>query len=517
MKLQLLSLFSLSALASARFLASTESPDGTFHIGFKAKRGADSRGHDQLLRKRDNTLEVPLDNLYTYYNIELELGTPPQKFDLLIDTGSSDLWVISETNRYCATTAAQFSSSNYFNCSRSGTFAAGDSSTYQFNNSNFFIRYGDGTVAEGDWGMDTLAFSGQKIPNMSFGLGNLTNSTIGVFGIGYTNNEATMSLSKPYSYANFPVRLAQAGIINTPAYSLWLNDINANEGNILFGGVDHAKYSGDLISVPVLKSSASATKPTSFTIAFNSLKFTSGGSSQELLPNTIEALLDSGTSLSYFPKNIAADLLAALDASYSSQIGYYIQSCNLEGSLEYSFNGANISVPFSSLLLPVMSRRGPAYFDNGDPVCAIGILPGSYNFALLGDTFLRNAYVVYDLQNDQIALAQAKANTSDSNIEAIVSTIPSATPASLYSATSGISLLSVTRGVRTMVSTASDGDVQTFTLMSATGSSASKTSSASASKTSANAASTILIKTSLPASALLLVVVFLASFCLVFV
>ncbi|KAF5092260.1 hypothetical protein D0Z00_004669 [Geotrichum galactomycetum] len=508
MKLQFVSLLSLSALASARFLANTESPDGTLQIGFNAKRGFAPRGHDERLRKRDGTLEVPLDNIYTYYNVELELGTPPQKFDLIIDTGSSDLWVISETNPYCATSAAQLSS-GYINCSRSGTFAAGDSSTYQFNNSNFYIRYGDGTVAEGDWGMDTLTFNGQEIPNMSFGLGNTTNSSLGVFGIGYTNNEATMALSEPYTYANFPVRLAQAGIINTPAYSLWLNDINANEGNILFGGVDHAKYSGDLISVPVLKASASATKPTSFTIAFNSLKYTSDGSSQELLSNTIEALLDSGTTLSYFPKNVAADLLAAFNSSYSSQLGYYLQSCNLEGSLDYSFNGANISVPFESLLLPVTSRGRQAYFSNGDPVCAIGIVPGSYSFALLGDTFLRSAYVVYDLQNDQIALAQANTNTTDSNIEAIVSTIPSATRASLYSATTGITLQSVTRGVRTMFSTASDGAVQTFTISGAT---ASKTGSSKSSN-----ASTILIKSSSPVSALLLVVVFLASFCLVLV
>ena len=155
---------------------------------------------------------------------------------------------------------------------------------------------------------------------------------------------------------------------------------------------------------------------------------------------------------------------------------------------------------------------------NGEPVCAIGILPSSYKFALLGDTFLRNAYVVYDLENDQIALAQANANTTDSNIEAIVSTIPSATPASLYSATTGITLESVTRGVRTTLSTASDGNVETFTLSSEpTASGSSTRASASASETSSGAASRIIIQSYSPMPALLLVVVFLASFCLVVV
>lgn len=524
MKFALLSLLSLSALATARFVAKKDSPDGTLHIGFTAARGYESRGHDQLLQKRDKTLSVPLDNYYTYYNVEIELGTPPQKFNLLIDTGSSDLWVIGSTNRYCARTSAQLSSNNYFNCTQSGVFTVSDSSTYTRNNSNFFIKYGDGTVAEGDWGMDTLSIQGEKIANMSFGLGLTTNSTMGVLGIGYTNNEATMSLQKPYSYANLPVRLAQSGAINTPAFSLWLNDINSSEGNILFGGVDHAKYSGSLVSVPVLKSSPSATKPTSFTIAFSSLKITSGGNSEEILSNTIEALLDSGTSLSYFPANIASDLLDAFDASYNSQLGYYIQSCNIEGSLDYDFNGAKITVPFSSLLMPVKTRRGPARFNNGDPVCAIGILPTNYKFALLGDTFLRNAYVVYDLQNDQIALAQAVPNTTDSNIEAIVSTIPSATPASKYSATSGISLQSVTRGVRTVLTTASDGGVETFVLTSLSASStASHTGSAAASASSSQSSSgaapgaTPFIKTSSPVSALICAAVFLTSVCAVLV
>lgn len=468
-----LALLSLLPGVESKFLATTDSPDGTLHIGFKSKRASthpNPRSYDNIIQKRDNEyLQVPLDNLFSYYNVEVELGTPAQTFNLLIDTGSSDLWVISDTNPYCATTNSQLSDPDYIDCSTSGVFAYSDSSTFIANNSDFFIQYGDGTVAEGDWAMDTLVIQGQTVTNMSFGLGTTTNSSVGILGIGYATNEATLSINPPYMYANLPIRLTQEGVINIPAYSLWLNDITADEGNILFGGVDHDKYTGDLITVPILKSSSTASQPTAFLIAFSGLEYTSDGSSDQLLGSTIEALLDSGTSLSYFPQSVAANILNAFNGSYSSQLGYYIQSCNLEGSLDYDFSGAKISVPFSSLLLPVTSSRGPARFNNGDPVCAIGIMASNYPFALLGDTFLRSAYVVYDMQNHEIALAQAAINVTDSDIEVISSSIPGASRASRYSSTTGITLQSANAGniggLRTMVSTAtaSDGSVATIT------------------------------------------------------
>lgn len=436
-----LTIASLCVGTEGRFLSNRESPDGTLHLGFQGKKASvhpNRRSGDNQLRKRaDNFLQVPLENMLTYYNIEVGLGTPAQQFNLLIDTGSSDLWVIDETNPYCSTSEADINSGSAINCSVSGVFNSGDSSTFKKNNSDFFISYGDNTVAEGDWATDTLHLQGQSINTMSFGLGSTTNSSIGILGIGYMSNEATVSLDNPYTYENLPFRLRNEGIIKTAAYSLWLNDINSDEGNILFGGVDHDKYSGSLVKLPTLKSSPSASSPNTFLISFDGLTFNQSGTSEEMITSSITALLDSGTSLSYFPTALAETLLDSFNASYSSSLGYYIQSCNLEGNLVYKFGTAEINVPFSSLLIPIQDRSSnPATLSNGDPACAIGILPSSYKFALLGDTFMRNAYIVFDLQNDAIALAQAIHNVTSSNVEVIQSTIPT-TPANRQAASSG--------------------------------------------------------------------------------
>lgn len=482
--------------ANARFLVDSESKDGTLLLGFSHKRVDEHPipgSYDNRLRKRaEGTLESPLENMFTFYNIEVELGTPGQQFNLLIDTGSSDMWVIDGANPYCATSRDQLSRGR-IDCSDSGTFDQTSSSTFNVNNTDFFIRYGDGTVAEGDWATDTLTIQNQTIENMSFGLGLQSNSSIGVLGIGYDTNEATLALSSPYTYANLPIRLVQENIINTPAYSLWLNDVNADEGSLLFGGVDHAKYSGSLLKVPILKNSKTASKPTSFLIVMSSVKFNSGSSSQEMLDTPYEALLDSGTSLSYFPQKVANNIFQAFDANFEPNVGFYVTTCDMTGSLDYNFSGATITVNFNQLLLPLTNRRGGAVtFNNGKAACAVGILPSNYPFALLGDTFLRSAYVVYDLQNHEIALAQGIFNATDSNVEVITNTIPGASQASGYSSTTGLVLQTANAGsiggLRTQVSTDSNGDVQTITLTNTRSGSSGRSSATARATTSTSSA-----------------------------
>lgn len=88
----------------------------------------------------------------------------------------------------------------------------------------------------------------------------------------------------------------------------------------------------------------------------------------------------------------------------------------------------------SQLVLPLTTTTGqvPKY-SNGQTVCQLGIQPAGQLPTLFGDTFLRSAYVVYDLENNQIALAQTNFDAKGSNIVSFASkgaAIPSATEAS---------------------------------------------------------------------------------------
>jgi hypothetical protein len=129
----------------------------------------------------------------------------------------------------------------------------------------------------------------------------------------------------------------------------------------------------------------------------------------------VPVLLDSGSSLMYLPDNVASSLYQTFEAQYDSAQGAAFVDCSLadqQGSLEFDFSGVQISVPLNELVIV-------AAYSRGRPVCILGIGPAGQSVAVLGDTFLRSAYVVYDLENNEISLAQTNFNATSENVQEI--------------------------------------------------------------------------------------------------
>lgn len=369
--------------------------------------------HDQQRRRR-GTVQETLDNLETLYFANASLGTPAQALRLHIDTGSSDLWANAANSRLCSNRGNQ--------CGESGTYSANDSSTYKYVNSVFNISYVDGSGASGDYATDTFTFGGKTVKNLQFGIGYTSTSPEGILGIGYTVNEVQVNRAGLKAYPNLPQKLRDDGDINTNAYSLWLNDLDASTGSILFGGVDTEKFEGTLSKLPIIQEQGEYAE---FIIAMTGMG--QNGKAGSLFKNeSVAVLLDSGSSLMYLPDNVVTSLYTAFGAQYDSAQGAAFVDCSLankEGSLDFTFSEPTISVPLNELVIL-------AGYQRGQPVCILGIGPAGDSISVLGDTFLRSAYVVYDLENNQIALAQTKFNASKSNVEEIQSGstgVPSAT------------------------------------------------------------------------------------------
>ena len=296
------------------------------------------------LRKRA-PLQITLDNEATLYFANITLGTPGQPLRLDIDTGSSDIWANSATSNLCEQYASQ--------CAVSGTYNANKSSTYSYVNSDFYIKYADDSSAQGDYATDVLTVSGTSISNVPFGIGYQSSSAQGILGVGYAANEASLSTTGQ-SYQNFPLILTSSKVINTPAYSLWLNDLDANTGSILFGGVDTDKFTGNLQSLPIIQEQGEYRE---FIIALTGVTV----AGQSILTSAVPVLLDSGSSLSYLPTSYADAIFKVFNAEYNNQAGAAEVSCsymNSNQNFQFSFSGVTITVPMNEMVIVDGERRG---------------------------------------------------------------------------------------------------------------------------------------------------------------
>jgi len=386
----------------------------------------DPVSRDRWRRKRSKTVSQALDNEDILYFCNITLGTPGQQLRLAIDTGSSDLWCNAASSRLCSHRGA---------CAASGTYNANSSSSSHFVSSDFNISYMDGSGATGDYVTDTITIGGVSLKNFQFGVGYTSMSSEGVLGVGYSSNEAQTAENGKTPYSNLPKAMVDDGLINSNAYSLWLNDLDANTGTILFGGVDTHQYHGELQTLPIQREDGQYLE---FIIALTGLSRTSSSDSTPHAygPLPIAVLLDSGSSLSYLPDSLVNSIYNDLKVTYDSSSGTGYVPCSMvnnDVNLTFTFSSPSITVSMSELVLGSASASNSLTYSDGTPACVFGIAPAGDSTAVLGDTFLRSAYVVYDLANNQISLAKTNFNATTNNVLEIGSgsgSVPNATPVS---------------------------------------------------------------------------------------
>lgn len=148
----------------------------------------------------------------------VSVGTPPQVQTVILDSGSSDLYLDASSAPACKGTSSPHS------C-RGGSFDTGASSTYSVVIADGFnTSFGDGSTATGDLGKDTVYIGDVVLENVQLGIASEVDTTtgysVGLMGIGYSYNEAATN-----KYPNMPEVLKDAGAINSRLYSVFLNDI----------------------------------------------------------------------------------------------------------------------------------------------------------------------------------------------------------------------------------------------------------------------------------------------------
>ncbi|KAK3313697.1 aspartic peptidase domain-containing protein [Apodospora peruviana] len=307
------------------------------------------------------------------YYAQLSIGTPPQPVFVQLDTGSFELWV----NPDCTTVDgadADF-------CDRIGQYDTAKSSTVTSLGTTKTLRYGIGS-ANITYVTDTITLAGSTtaLQDVQFGVATSSQDAFsGILGIGYGKDIATR-------YLNFVDQLKLQNATRVKAYTLALGSKEAEEGVIVFGGVDTSKFGGGLTRLPIIAADQSPDRVPRFWVGMNSISFTSpAGETREYANTSMPVFLDSGSTMTLLPPELTAEIGRDFGAPFPDSNGFFRVDCALaemNGTLNFAFEGVTISVPYKELIREVPGTP---------PACFLGITPSS-SFVLLGDTFLRSAY-----------------------------------------------------------------------------------------------------------------------------
>ncbi|KIJ20642.1 hypothetical protein PAXINDRAFT_165539 [Paxillus involutus ATCC 200175] len=338
----------------------------------------------------------------------LAIGTPPSSFDVILDTGSSDLWV--------ASSACQSS------CAETENFDSSKSSTFQNLTRAFGVTYGSGEVT-GTLVEDVVQMAGFAIKNQQFGSVTSTSSNFlqnpvqGLIGLAWQS--LSTSGAMPFWQA-----LASGGSWDSPlmAFQLsrFLNDSHAGSlepgGSLTMGYVNASLYTGsiDYQDIPG-EASFWLQEITSVSVQGNPVSMPSGSASY--------AAIDTGTTLIAGPNSSIAAIYAQIPGSSPGTggwEGFYSYPCTPEVNVEISFGGPSWAISPADFQFQISESSDYCYGAFFSIPTSQGTPPW-----IIGDTFLKNVYSVFRYDPPSVGFAAlSQIALAMNGVDAI---IPSAT------------------------------------------------------------------------------------------
>lgn len=309
-----------------------------------------------------------------YYG-QVDIGTPPQSFDVIFDTGSSNLWVAGNE---CG-----------MSCGLHSRYKSSKSSTYEDDGRDFEITYASGPVS-GTLSVDTVSWGGMEVDEQIFaevedakglGLAFIIGKFDGILGLAF-DTISVEGVPTPFS------KLVNSGELDAPVFAFYLG--NQMEGELILGGTDPDHYDGDISYVPLSKK------------AYWQIEMDDVAVSGDSIASTKSAILDSGTSLLVGP---TADVkaIAAKVGAYKFINGEYLMPCtNQLPPLTFTIGGKHYTLEADDYIISA----------GNDKICILAIMgmdiaEPAGPLWILGDVFMRKFYTVFDWGNEQIGLAHS--------------------------------------------------------------------------------------------------------------
>ncbi|KAI8924712.1 aspartic peptidase domain-containing protein, partial [Entophlyctis helioformis] len=319
--------------------------------------------------------------------VTLEVGTPPQPLNVMLDTGSFTFWVRS-TRCYlgnaCRTSAAQY------NPLRSSTFR--NSTAVEIERT-----YGDGTRVRCEINEDRLTFAGITVPNQKVcvvtGLQTSTSA----------REDGLLGLGPPQTRDPVEVFPNLRGSFPASAVSFWYDrNVNSldvatgivpNGGEVAFGLPDPARFTGEWSWLPIDQSTKH------WAVTMDSVVV--DGRTVPVEAADATTIMDTGTTLIILPYNVFRVINNRMGGKSAGGNGVYTLDCKTVRSLPpvtFNLNGKPFTLTWDMQFYVVREYC----------VSAFGTVPNLP--AILGVAFLRHFYTTFDYDNARVGLATPTGN-----------------------------------------------------------------------------------------------------------
>lgn len=331
------------------------------------------------------------------WTIPVSIGTPPQEFNLDLDTGSSDLWVFSTL-----LSKEEVNGQSLYNPNKSTTAAKMVGYTWD-------CHYGDGSFSSGYIYQDNVTIGGVTVEKQPVEVAKtvapqFTQDTAldGLVGLGFwTINTAEPKKQKTFfenAAPNLENGLFTADLKHEARKFLLLsltlrltNIALPPAGSYNFGWIDEKAHTGNITYTDV-DSRDGYWMWTSPGYAV--------GNAKSINKTAIRGITDTGTTLLLLPDDVVDAYYGQVDgATWAEEWSGYVFDCNTTVP-DFSFavdNGtARVTVPGEFI----------NYAENGDGTCYGGIQSDyGVGFSIFGDIAIKSAFVVFDQQNLKLGWA----------------------------------------------------------------------------------------------------------------
>jgi len=324
----------------------------------------------------------------------ITVGNPGQDFDVIFDTGSSNLWINGDE---CQSAS----------CLAHRRFVSSKSSSYRRLDTEMNVQFGTGEI-DGNLAQDTFQLGPVQVLHQTFGL--ITSEQGDVFMTGKFDGILGLSFPALSASGYTPVfdNVMQQHLLTHNMFSFYYSALPRQESAIVLGQPATDLYEGPLTFVDV-------SKQFYWELHMKDIKL--NGVPQNMCgPDYCKVVVDTGTSLLTGPSDKITALLDTIDiddncADFSTLPSLTYVLADSRGTYEFE-----LDPDFYVIKSRATTETGGARFCKPG-FMALDVPPDRGPLWILGDIFMRKYYTVFsrgtpEQPNAQIGFAKAKADVA---------------------------------------------------------------------------------------------------------